>query len=149
MIERLPESQRPLYLSGPANENGAAAPATPIAAAPAPAFLRNSRRLSNVASGAGSSLVSVIFPPFTNELAECPAGEPRDEAVQERVVDEGQRDARDQDRGHDPGPVVEVAADQIGRDADRQRAVGRARDERDRVDELVHDERSEEHTSEL
>ena len=56
-------------------------------------------------------------------LAERPAGEPGDEAVEERVVDQGQRDGRDQDRGHDPGPVVEVAADQVGRNADRQRAV--------------------------
>src|SRR5579883_2233793 len=44
IAERLPDSQRPLYLSGPANENGAVAPAAPIAAAPAPAFFRKDRK---------------------------------------------------------------------------------------------------------
>src|SRR5262245_42535876 len=72
-----PESQRPLYLSGPANENGAAAPATPIAAAPAPAFFRSSRRLSSVCS----SFDPVISVLSLDRLSECPAGEPRDEAA--------------------------------------------------------------------
>src|SRR5262245_32068790 len=137
---RLPESHRPLNLSGPANEYGAAAPATPTAAAPTPALFRNSRRLKTV----GSFVSSVISVLSLSPLSECPAGEPRDEAVQERVVDQRQRDRRNQDRGHDPRPVVEVPTDQVGRNADRQRAVGRARDERDRVDELVDRERERE-----
>src|SRR3954454_3031348 len=76
-----------------------------------------------------------------DELTEGPAREAGDEPVEERVVDEGHGNARDQDGCHDPGPVVEIAADQVGRHSDRQRAVRRARDERDRIDELVHDER--------
>src|SRR6267378_7772588 len=124
MIERSPFRCRFLNFIGPANENGAAAPEAPTAAAPIPAFFSSSRLLS---------LPSDIDPPF---LAECSACEPRDEPVEERVVDECQRDARDEDRAHDPGPVEQVAADQIGRNADRQRTVGRARDEGDRVYEL-------------
>src|SRR5205085_3960903 len=119
---------------------GAAAPATPTAAAPVPAFFRNSRR----ESCDEPSLPAVISFLSLGALSERTAREPRDEAVEERVVDEGQRDGGDQDRGHDPRPVVEVAADQVGGYADRERAVGRARDERDRVHELVHDDRQRE-----
>src|ERR1051325_85355 len=144
MIERLPLSQRPLYLSGPANENGAAAPDTPTAAAPMPAFLSRSRLLRRPSSFPGSSFTSVMQPLLSVRLAERSAGEPGDEPVEECVVDECQRNARDQDRGHDPGPVVEVAPDQLGRDADSQRAIRRARDEGDRVQELVQDERERE-----
>src|SRR5262245_54183727 len=118
---RSPASHRPLYLSGPANENGAAAPAIPIAAAPAPACLMNSRRLRC----RGSSLVSVIFVLSLESLSERPACEPRDEAIEERVVDKGQRDGRNQDRRHDARPVVEITANQVGGNPDRQRAVGR------------------------
>src|SRR5690348_3240729 len=141
--ERLPESQRPLNLIGPANENGAAAPATPSAAAPAPAFFRKSRRVKVLCPGEGPWWVSAIFP-LSYRLAKSPAREAGDEPVEEGVVDEGQRNARDQDRRHDPGPVEEVTADQVGGHTDRQRAIGRARDERDRIDELVDDERERE-----
>src|SRR5947207_3129753 len=101
MIERSPFRCRFLNFIGPANENGAAAPEAPIAAAPTPAFLSSSRLLS---------LPSDIDPPFLAERSAC---EPRDEPIEERVVDEGERDAGDQDRAHDPRPVVEVAADQV------------------------------------
>src|SRR5262249_27854638 len=131
---RSPLSARLEYRSGPANENGAAAPATPRAAAPAPAFLSSSRRLR-------TSLVSDMTPLISFRLTERSAGEPGDEAVEEDVVEEREWNARDQDRGHDPGPVEEIAADQVGRDPDRQRAVRRARDERDRVQKLVQYER--------
>src|SRR5713226_465678 len=144
MMERSPFSQRPLYLCGPANENGAAAPETPTAAAPTAAFFSSSRLSRRGSSLPLSSLVSGMRPPFKGRLAERSAGESGDEPIQERVVDEGQRNAWNQDRGHDPGPVEQVAADQIRRHADGESAVGRARDERDRVDELVHDERERE-----
>src|SRR5436305_458002 len=129
MMLRSPLSQRPLYLSGPANEYGAAAPPTARAPAPTPARFSSSRLLRPFPADIPSSF-----------LAERSAGEPCDEAVEERVVDERQRDARDEDRGHDRGPVEEVAPDQIGRDARRERALVRAGDERDGVDELVHHE---------
>src|SRR5712691_13178480 len=112
MIERSPFSQRPLNLIGPANENGAVAPAAPTAAAPIPAFFSSSRLLrrrpSSLDSFPGSFLTSDMHPPSS---AECATGESGDESVQKRVVDEGQGDARDQDRGHDPWPVEQVAAD--------------------------------------
>src|SRR5712691_4830969 len=95
MIERSPLSCRCLYFIGPANENGAAVPETPTAAAPIPAFFSSSRLVS---------LLPDIDPP-SFRLAERSAGEPRDEPIEERVVDQCQRDARDEDRAHDPGPV--------------------------------------------
>src|SRR5438105_1090481 len=134
MIERSPFRCLCLYFSGPANEYGAVAPAAPTAAAPTPARLSSSRRL----------IRSDMPPSFRYRLAEGSASEAGDEPIQEQVVDERQRDARDQDRGHDRGPVVEIAADQLGRYGDRQRAAGRARDESDRVQELVDDERERE-----
>src|ERR1700716_4431098 len=106
MIERSPFRCRFLNFIGPANENGPAPPEAPTAAAPIPAFFSSSRL---------SSLPSDIAPPFLAERSAC---EPRDESAEERVVNECQGDARDQDRAHDPGPVEQVAADQIGRHAD-------------------------------
>src|SRR4029078_797546 len=134
MIERSPLRCRFLNFIGPANENGAAAPDTPTAAAPIPAFFSSSRLVS---------LLSDIDPPFVR-LAERSTCEPGDESVEERVVDQRQWNARDQDRGHDHRPVEEVAANQIGRHADGESPVLRTRDERDRVDELVDDERERE-----
>src|SRR4051794_3456949 len=113
MIERSPLSCRFLYFIGPANENGAAAPETPTAAAPIPAFFSSSRLVS---------LLSDIDPPPVR-LADPPAGEAGDESVEERVVDQCQWNARDQDRGHDPGPVEEVTTDEIGRHADGQCSI--------------------------
>src|SRR5712691_400172 len=107
MIERSPLSCRFLNFIGPANENGADAPDTPTAAAPIPALFSSSRLLS---------LLSDIDPPFLAERSAC---EPRDEPVEERVVDERQGNARDQDRSHDPGPVEQVAADEVGRHSGR------------------------------
>src|SRR4051812_6058479 len=129
MIDRFPLRCLLLYFIGPANENGAVAPAAPRAAAPTAPFFNRSRLLS--------LLSSPDKRPSFLDLAECSAREPCDEPIEERVVDECQWNARDEDRAHDPGPVEEVAADQVGRHADRQRAVRGAGDEGDRVDELV------------
>src|SRR5436305_102602 len=112
MIVRSPLSCRFLKRSGSANENGAAAPETPTAAAPTPAFFSRSRLLSLPAD------IETLL--LSSALAERSAGEAGDESVQERVVDQGQRNARDQDRAHDPGPVEEVAANQVGGNADGQ-----------------------------
>src|SRR5438552_11252524 len=98
MIDRSPLSSRCLNLSGPANEYGAEAPATPRATAPAPAFLISSRR---------SRRRSAIPPPFSTK---CAAGETGDEPIEERVVDQCQGDARDQDRGHVTGTVERGSA---------------------------------------
>src|ERR1041385_3593313 len=100
MIERSPFSQRPLYRSGPANENGAVAPATPRAAAPTPAFFSRSRLVIGRSTGDRPSDSGMSLPPFLLvSLAERSAGESHDEAVKKRVVDQRQRDARQQARG--------------------------------------------------
>ena len=97
--------------SGPLTEYdaGPAAPATDRG--PRLPSSGTSRRVSSESRDQGASsrhsLPISCFAPFaSNGLSECPAGEPRDEAAEERVVDQGQGNGRNQDRGHDPGPVV-------------------------------------------
>src|SRR5262245_54499173 len=128
-IVRSPLRWRFLNRIGPAKEKGAVAPPTPTAAAPTPALLSSSRLLKRVG-------MYVLLP----RSAEGSAGEPCDEAVEERVVEQRKRNAGDENRSHDRRPVEEVALDEVRRHADGQRAVLVARDERDRVDELVEHE---------
>src|SRR5205085_149715 len=81
------------------------------------------------------------FPPPFGLLAEGTTREPLDEAVEERVVEQSERDARDERRRHQRLPEEHVAADQVVRYPRRHRALRRRRDERERVDELVDAER--------
>src|SRR5581483_3061806 len=142
MIDRSPLSCRLAYFSGPANAYGAAAPPRPTAAAPAAARSSSFRLVMRaVASGrprSGSGMPLLSFP--FRRLAEGASRETGDEAVEERVVEQRERDAGDQDRSHDRGPVEQVAADHVGGDGRRERPLARAGDEGDRVDVLVDDE---------
>src|SRR5919206_3574351 len=112
----------------------------PTPTAPAPARRSSSRRSYLPSRWLGSSELA-IDPPFSALLAECPTGKSRDEAVEKRVVEERQRDARDQCGDHDRAPIRQVAANQIRVDAGRHHLVRRRRDEGERVEELVRDER--------
>src|SRR5918992_888336 len=76
-----------------------------------------------------------ILPPFG--LPEGASGEALDEPVEERVVEQGERNARDQRRREEPLPEEDVAADQLRRDADRHRLQLGGGDEGERVDELA------------
>src|SRR5882762_1198531 len=87
----------------------------------------------------GSSELATT-PPFS-ALPECSPGEACNEPVEERVVEERERNARYQRGNHDRSPLRQVAADQVCVDTRRQGPVTRAGDERERVDEFVHDER--------
>src|SRR5919197_350620 len=73
-----------------------------------------------------------------------PYCKPGDEAVEEEVVDDGDRHAGDQTGGHQRAPVVDVAADEGDRDADADGHLLDGGDERQAVDELLDDERQRE-----
>src|SRR2546423_290738 len=74
-------------------------------------------------------------------LPKCASRKTGDEAVEKRVVEQRERDTRDQRRRHQRLPEIDVPADQLERHPRRDRPrVGRG-DERDRVNELVHAER--------
>src|SRR5439155_24606754 len=103
---------------------------------------RSSSRRSYRPRRAETSSVSAICPLLS--LAECSAGEPRDETVETRVVEERERDARDERGDHDRSPLRQVAANEVGVHPGRQRPVVGARDEGERIDELVEHQRERE-----
>src|SRR5581483_1869510 len=122
-IFRSPFSCLCAYLSGPANRccRSPSAPNMPTAKAPAAPRLSRSPRLRPPRSVASSA--SAIFPPFDRVLTERAAGESLDETVEERVVEQRQRDARDQRRRHQRLPEEDVAANQVVRNAGGERAL--------------------------
>src|SRR5918996_5147489 len=120
---------------GAASSSSPPQPGRPAAAAPvSAATLRKSRR-----DRCSSSHV-ILLSPF-RVSPECSPGEALNEPVQEDVVEQGDRDARDQRGREQPLPEEDVAADELRRHADRDRLLLRARDECQRVDELVERER--------
>src|SRR3954470_4914925 len=102
----------------------------------APARRISSRRSYLPSLRLGSSELATT-PSFLG-LPECSPGEACDEPVEERVVEERERNARYERGDHDRSPLRQVAADQIRVDTGRQRAVRRRGDECERVDEFVH-----------
>src|ERR671918_298487 len=113
-------------------------PGIPAAAAPLKAAaLRKSRRER-------SRLSQFMWYLLSRASPECAARKTLDEAVEEDVVEEGDRDAGDERGGKQPLPEEDVAADELGRHADGDRLRVRARDEGERVDELVEGERERE-----
>src|SRR6266536_719664 len=79
------------------------------------------------ASSRVTSLLSDMITSSPLRLAERSTGEALDEPVQERVVEQRERDAGNQRRRHQRLPVEDVADDQIGRDPGQ----------RDREDDLA------------
>src|SRR6266849_890721 len=132
-----------LYFSGPAKPIALSARPPNIETANAPAVprLSRSRRVSVEPWTAGSSWPSMPTSFCRDSLPERAACKALDEAVEERVVEERERDARNQRGGHDRLPVEDVAHDQVVWNARRDGPVRRAGDERERIDELVHTER--------
>src|SRR5215831_16322247 len=63
-----------------------------------------------------------------------------DESIKEKIIGDGYRHASDQRRAHQFAPVEDIAADEVGRDAQRHRLLVRRRDESQSVDELLHGE---------
>src|ERR1051326_2614957 len=105
MIERLPFSCLCRCLSTPGNElaRSAIPPNMLTAKAPAAPRLTSSCLVS-------PSLRSAILPPFCScASAEGTTRESLDEAVEERVVEQRERDARDQHRRHQRLPEEDVA----------------------------------------
>src|SRR5437867_4305695 len=69
-----------------------------------------------------------------DSLAERASCKAFDEAIEEGVVEQRERDRRDQRRGHERLPEEDVAANQVVRDARGHRALLGAGDEREGVD---------------
>src|SRR6188472_2885047 len=72
-----------------------------------------------------------------DSLPECSSCEPFDEAVEKHVVEQRQRDGRDEYRSHERLPKEDIAADQVVRNSGRDGALLRTRDKGEGVDELV------------
>src|SRR5438046_5534726 len=70
-----------------------------------------------------------------------PHGEALDEAIDEEIVDDGERNADDQGGGHERPPVVHVAADQRDRHAQAYGHFVDRAEEGQRVHELLHHQR--------
>src|SRR5581483_10525990 len=140
MIDRFPLSCLCRYLSTPGNELARSAIPPNMVTAKAPAAPRLTR--SRLVSPDFSFAIPPSFP--TCALAEGTTRESLDAAVEERVVEQRERDARDQHRRHQRLPEEDVAADQLVRHARRERPLARRLRERECVDELVHAERERE-----
>src|SRR5205085_10323046 len=96
---------------------------------------------SSLTSSTSSIVATGSCFPRSPPLPKRAAREPGDEPVEERVVEKRERDRRDEGRRHQPLPEEDVAADELGEDARRDRLLLGGRDERQRVDEVVEDER--------
>src|SRR5262245_19738689 len=106
--------------------------------AAAPPRLSRSPRLSVELGLASSSLGSATYSSFrVDSLAERASCKALDESVEESVVEQRERNRRNEDRGHQRLPEEDVAADEVVRDPGRDGAVLGRRDEGERVDELV------------
>src|SRR4249920_2389491 len=105
--------------------------------------LITSPRVSVEPRSSSSSVTSATGSPSfrLDSLAKCASCKAFDEAVEEGVVEQRERDRRDQHRRHERLPEEDVAAYQVVRDACRDRSLLGARYEGERVDELVHAER--------
>src|SRR5262245_37649121 len=112
--------------------------------AAAPLFSRSPRVRSEL-SRASSSTTSATGTSFrVDSLAERATCKAFDEPVEERVVEQRQRDRGNQRRRHQRLPEEDVAADQVVRDARGNGPLLGAGSEGERVDELVHAERERE-----
>src|SRR5688500_5729179 len=99
----------------PGSSSSPPQPGIPAATAPASAApLRKSRRDRSCLSHL------IVLPPFRLS-PECSPGEALDEPVEEDVVEQGDRDARDKRGREQPLPEEDIAADELGGDADRDR----------------------------
>src|SRR5688500_13676822 len=113
-------------------------------AAAVPRFSRSPRVSSEpgrTRSSATSATVYPLFDSILDSLTERSSCKALDETVEESVVEQRQRNGRNQRRRHQRLPEEDIPPDQVVRDARGHRPLLRGRDERERVDELVHAER--------
>src|SRR5918995_2884184 len=102
---------------------------------------RVSSELGRTSSSATSATGYPLFDSILDSLTEGPSCKALDEAVEERVVEQRERDGGNQRRRHERLPEEDIPADQVVRDPRGHRSLLGGRDERERVDELVHAER--------
>src|SRR5262245_7699660 len=143
MILSCPERALPAYLSW---RNPSAVSVRPpnmlTANAAAVPLLSRSPRVSDELEPSSSSATSATSTSFqVDSLAERASRKPLDESVEERVVEQRERDGRNQSRREERLPEEDVATDQVVRDARGHRPLLGARNERERIDELVHAQR--------
>src|SRR5215211_5397853 len=144
MILSSPESCLCAYRSGRAPRAVSARPPNMLTAKAAAVPLRSrasrvSAELARVSSSSTSATNCLLS--GLDCLAERASCKALDEPVQKRVVQERQRDRRDQRRRHQRLPEEHVTSDQVVRNPCRHGPLLGARDERERVDELVHAKR--------
>src|SRR5215210_2352947 len=66
-----------------------------------------------------------------DSLAECSSCKALDETVEKRVIEQRERDCRNQRRGHERLPEEDISPDQVVRDARRHRSLLGGGDERE------------------
>src|SRR4249920_3549358 len=105
--------------------------------AAAPPRLIRSLRVSVELEFSSSSVTSATGSPSfrLDSLAKRASCKALDEAVEEGLVEQRERDRRDQHGRHERLPEEDVATDQVVRNACGDRSLLGARDERERVDE--------------
>src|ERR671919_252944 len=145
MMRSSPASCLSLNFRGPYNPRALSVrpPNIPTAkAAAAPRLSSGSRVRAELECSSSSATSATGIPPFVTSLSpERAACKAFDEAVQERVVEQCQRICRNERRREERLPEEDVAADEVVGNPGRDRPLLRRRDERERVDELVHAER--------
>jgi hypothetical protein len=84
---------------------------------------RSQHKLSATEDQSRMRRSAVVTPCKIRPLFDRASGYPTDEAIEKHIVGDRHRDAGDQGAGHDLAPVEDVAADEIGRHAKRDRLL--------------------------
>src|SRR5215204_2813786 len=114
----------------------------PIEKAAAVPLLSRSPRVSSELERTSWSSASATGTSFRlDSLTERSSCKALDETVEKGGVEQRKRDGRDQRRRHQRLPEEDIPPDQVVRDARGHRSLLGGRDERERVDELVHAQR--------
>src|SRR6187549_1733557 len=110
----------------------------PTEKAAAVPLLSRSPRVSSELERTSRSSESATGTSFRlDSLAECPSCKALDETVEKGVVEQRERDGRNQRRRHQRLPEEDIPPDQVVGDARGHRPLLGGRDERERIDELV------------
>src|SRR5260370_42406516 len=102
------------------------APLSPSPNTPTPRTRKIQRRVT-VVGCTGSFTGSTSHAPFSTALFDRTARNALDKIVEEKVVEDGDGNPREERPGHHGAPEVHVSANQLGDHAASNRLVGRAR----------------------
>src|SRR5262249_30524937 len=101
---------------------------------------QKSEGVFSFASAVGRNALRLLRPTAARSL-DGASRDAADEAVEEKIVRDRHRDARDQRRRHQFAPVEDIAANEVGRDPQGDRLFLRRGDKRQGIDELLHRQR--------